>query len=167
MPLKSQLFRYALRILGNREEAEDVVAETLVRLWDRRDTIKPDSNTNAFAMKITRNLCLDKFRSKHYKNRGVNIDDVEYELKSERLTPEKYVEYENVKDLINEIIQDFPEKWRTVFQLRDIEGYTNDEVVNITGWEINIVKITLSRARKRIRETLINKYDYRFNERGN
>lgn len=167
MPLKNQMFRYAKRLIGNYEDAEEIVQEALIKMWQKRDSIKTDSNIAAFAMVVTRNLCLDKMRSKHYKHKGVNFDALEYDIRNDSISPELLAEYKDANELINKIISEFPEKWRTVIQLRDIEGFTNKEVAEMTGMEINVIKITLSRVRKRIRDILINKYNYDYNERKN
>ena len=60
LPLKNVLFRLALRITMNKEEAEDVVQDTLMKVWDRRDTLQDIDSIEAFSLTICRNIALDK-----------------------------------------------------------------------------------------------------------
>ena len=59
LPLKNVLFRLALRITMNKEEAEDVVQDTLMKVWDRRDTLQDIDSIEAFSLTICRNIALD------------------------------------------------------------------------------------------------------------
>ena len=62
LPLKNELFRMALRITMNREEAEDVVQETMMKVWRRREEWGQIDSMEAFCLTICRNLSLDKLR---------------------------------------------------------------------------------------------------------
>jgi len=67
IPLKHKLFRFAGSFLQRDADAEDVVQEVFIRLWTRRDKLDQYRSIEAFAMVITRNLCLDRIKSKAYK----------------------------------------------------------------------------------------------------
>ena len=69
MPYSSRLYRMAFRLMGNREEAEDMVQEVYVKLWGMRDELGKYNSIEALAIRITRNLCLDQLR-----RRKVNLD---------------------------------------------------------------------------------------------
>jgi len=69
--LKQGLFRYARRLLGNYEDAEDIVQEAFIKIWYKWDTLDI-SRINYYAYFITRNLCIDKLRSKQYRNKTVD-----------------------------------------------------------------------------------------------
>ncbi len=66
LPLKNKLFRLSLRMLGRVEEAEDSVQDAMVKLWTKKDELNKYSSIEAFAMTITKNLCLDRIRSKAF-----------------------------------------------------------------------------------------------------
>lgn len=160
--MKGKMFRLALRLLGNYEDAEEAVQESFIKIWQKRDTIRDDSNIEGYAMIILRNHCLDRFKSKHYKHRPSSVDDFEYMLDNHEVSLDKRMEYINAAELINDIISKLPERWQSIVRLRDIQGYSNSEVAEMLNIDENIVKVTLSRTRKKIREILINQYDYKY-----
>ncbi|MEO0779619.1 MAG: sigma factor, partial [Bacteroidota bacterium] len=65
LPIKNKLYRFSLRIVGNGPEAEDVVQEVMIKLWDQRDDWAKLQNIEAWSMRLTKNLSIDKLRSKH------------------------------------------------------------------------------------------------------
>ena len=73
LPLKNELFRLALRITLNREDAEDVVQETMIRVWNRRDQWEQIESIEAFCTTICRNLALDK--TKRASNQDASLDN--------------------------------------------------------------------------------------------
>ncbi len=164
LPMKNKMFRLAIKILGTREDAEEAVQETLIKIWQKRDNIKENSNLEGYAIIVARNHCLDKLKTSYHKHKAVDIENHEFYLDSRTISPQKDAEFKDAAHLIDLIMKDFPERWRMIVQLRDIEGYTNAEVADILGLEENVVKVTLSRTRKKLREILINKYKYNYNE---
>ncbi len=160
--MKSRLLRLAFRILNNREDAEEAVQEAFIKIWEKRSTINKDANIDGFATVVLRNICLDKFKSKHYKHKKSDIDDYSYILETSDVSPYKNAEYKDAAALIYKIIEELPEKARQIIQLRDIDGFSNPEVAQILGIDENVVKVTLSRTRKKIRDILINKYGYNY-----
>jgi RNA polymerase sigma factor (sigma-70 family) len=156
-PLKNKLYRFSKRILDDPEEAKDIVQEVFIKLWKKGDELKEYRSIEAFAMVTTRNLCLDKLKAKKYPSE--NIDKLRNEVESTG-----YEEKHDLSDMvqkIHHIIKTLPELQRTVIQLRDIEGYDFDEISGILAMNENAVRVNLSRARKKIREILVN---YKFYE---
>lgn len=160
--MKSRLYRLAYRILNNREDAEEAVQEAFIKIWEKRDQIRKDSNIDGFATIVLRNVCLDKFKSKHYKHKKSNIEDFAYSLENHDISPYKNAEFKDAAELVHRIIEDLPEKAQQIIKLRDIDGFSNSEVAEMLGIDENVVKVTLSRARKKIRDILINKYGYSY-----
>jgi len=76
-PVRHQLYRFAKRLLKNDMDAEDIVQETLVRLWERKEKLHEYRSAAAFAITITRNLCFDKIKSKGYRTNEVLENDIE------------------------------------------------------------------------------------------
>ena len=73
LPLKNELFRMALRITLNRDDAEDVVQETMMKVWNRREQWAQIESMEAFCMTICRNLALD--HQKRMENQNVSLED--------------------------------------------------------------------------------------------
>ena len=157
LPLKDALYRLALRITMNREEAEDVVQETLIKLWNRREQWDTIENMEAFAITICRNLSLDHLKSKE--NQHFSLDDtdslpseISTVFKSPSPTPFDYAVNQDNIALVHQIIVSLPEKQRSCIQLRDIEGKTYKEIAEILSISEEQVKVSIFRARQAIRE---------------
>lgn len=150
MPVKNKLFRLALSLLSNRQEAEDAVQEVYLKMWDMRSDLVKYKSTEALMVTITRNLCLDKLKSK--KNKAISLNHV-FNV-SEKNNPESKAEEMDMVDTIKQIMLQLPVQQKTIIHLRDIEGYGYEEIVKITGFELNYVRVNISRGRKKIRETI-------------
>ena len=67
LPLKNKLFRFALKMVHNVAEAEDIVQEVMIKIWDQRDSMSEIKNIEAWCVRLTKNLTFDKLKSKHSK----------------------------------------------------------------------------------------------------
>ncbi len=143
-------------MLNNREEAEDALQDVLAKLWQQSPKISQYASAEAFAMIITRNSCIDLIRKR--KNNIVDFD-TDF-LSSNEILPDKYMEQKDISELIRAVIDSLPEQQRMIIHLRDVEGYDNGEIADIAGVSVNNVKVNLSRARKKIRDILIERYKY-------
>jgi RNA polymerase sigma factor (sigma-70 family) len=151
LPLKDKLFRYAKSILSNADEARDVVQETLLKVWEKRDEMRNYQNLEAWCMTLTRNFSLQRFRDKNHHHTGL---DGLGEQKDQSNTSVQSLEWKDTLARIDEIVNGMPLKQKEVFQLRDIEGYAYQEISEITGYALNDVKVNLFRARQVIKEKL-------------
>ena len=156
LPLKNRMFRLSLNLLKNRDDAEDAVQEVFVKIWKKQEKITDLKNIEAFVMTVTRNFCLDKLKSKRNKHLTLN-EDIAKQTSS---TPYEYTEQADLVKKIKVIMQQLPEQQRTIVHLRDIEGYNFDEIMDITGWDLNYLRVNLSRGRKRIKESIIKLQHY-------
>lgn len=155
LPLKNRIYRISLRLLNNSEDAQDTVQEVFLKIWKMQDKLKNIKNLEAFTMTVTRNHCLDKLKSKGNKHLSLNEDITESEE-----TPLQNAENSDLISKVKKVIMGLPEQQKTLVHLRDIEGYDFDEIMNITGWDLNYVRVNLSRGRKRIKETIIKIQEY-------
>jgi RNA polymerase sigma factor (sigma-70 family) len=158
IPVKNKLFRFALRFLGNEEEAKDVVQEVFIRVWNGREQMNEVQNWEAWCMRITKNLSLDRVRSLNRKQ--TQPIEESYDVRQDSLTPHESAEIHESMQRINVLIAALPEKQRQVIHLRDVEGYTYNEICDILELDMNQVKVNLFRARNAVREKLtkINAY---------
>ncbi|MDL2322431.1 RNA polymerase sigma factor [Bacteroidales bacterium OttesenSCG-928-A17] len=150
VPLRQKLYSFALKMVGNEEEAEDIVQETFLKLWSNRNQLKEVKNPEGFAMQVCKNACIDKLRQQ--KNR---VDSGEFDLNAEHYTPYTYSEQKNATDLIRRIIEDLPGLQKNIIKMRDIEGYELEEIAEITGTLVTAVRANLSRARKKVRDEFV------------
>jgi len=160
-PLKSKLFRFAKRILDHTEEAEDVVQEVFIKLWNRRDKLDEYRSVEALAMITTKNLCLDRIKARRYPVE--NMDN--HRRFIENMPEELNADHSDLIYGIHQAIKLLPEQQQMIIQLRDIEGLEFGEIAEIVEMNENAIRVALSRARKRIRELLTKTkaYDYQGN----
>ncbi len=139
-------------------DAEDIVQEVFLRLWVRRESLAEYKSVEAFAMTITKNLCLDRMKSKDYKTEELTI----VHQQVSHATPYKKLELTDTYNRIQMIMNSLPEQQRMIIHLRDIEGFEFEEIEEIMNINLNTIRVNLSRARKRIKEILQNTYNYEF-----
>lgn len=158
LPLKDKLFRLALRITFNRAEAEDIVQDTMIRVWNRREEWSQLESIEAFCLTVCRNLAIDRSQLKEAQNEELNETNGDTQLDAS--DPYSRFVHDEQMDLIHRLISQLPEKQRTVMQLRDIEGKSYKEIADILGISEEQVKVNLFRARQRIKQqyTEINNY---------
>ena len=148
LPVKDRLYRLALHMLRSVPEAEDTLQDAMVKLWDRRLQLDSYRSVEALAVTITKNLCLDRLKSKKHKNQ---LDIQNMELDSGFVTPYKKVELSDSMKVMNRAFEALPDQQRLLVTLRDVEGLSYEEMSEQTGLEINNIRVGLSRARKKAR----------------
>jgi RNA polymerase sigma-70 factor (ECF subfamily) len=154
LPLKDKLFRLALRITSNREEAEDIVQDTLIKLWNQRDEWSAIQNMETYSMTVCRNLSLDTINKRERQN--ISLDETAHDQPDISRTQDEALIRQQQMDSIQAIIQQLPEKQRTIILLRDIEEKSYQEIADIMGINLSDVKVNLFRARQTVK-TKINK----------
>ncbi len=152
LPARNKLFRFALSFLSNREEAEDAVQEVYLKMWKMRDDLGKYKSPEALMVTITRNHCLDKLKTK--KNKAFTLNAGRDETPGENTHDQ--VEQTDMVSKVKQIIRHLPEQQKTIVHLRDVEGYAFEEITEITGYDLNYIRVNLSRGRKKIKETLLN-----------
>jgi len=156
MPFKDKVFRLAKRLLVSTEEAEDATQEILIKLWNNKTKFEDYKNVEAFSMTMTKNFCLNKLKSKQ----SQNLKIVHSNYQDHNVSLQKQVELNDSLSWVERIIEDLPEQQKLVIQLRDIEQYDFDEIGKMLDMNNTAVRVTLSRARKTIREKLTNAHSY-------
>ena len=159
LPLKNELFRLALRITLNRAEAEDVVQETMIKVWNRRDRWDEIESMEAFCLTICRNISLDKIKKAENQNQSLN-DEHDAPDRSYASNPEEQAEQRDKVLLIRRLLDNLPEKQRSAMQLRDFEGKSYKEIAGILAISEEQVKINIFRARQTIKQKFIETENY-------
>lgn len=151
---KRAVYNTAYRMMGSREDAEDVSQEAFVRMYNSLSKYNPEYKFITWAMKVTTNLCLDSLRKR--KGEMVSIDD-SFEIKDEKDTPEEeYIRKENQK-LVQDAIMKLPDKYREFLILFHQRNLSYQEIIDITGESLTIVKNRLYRARQMLKEELVSR----------
>ena len=150
LPLKDKLFRLALRITLNREEAEDIVQDTLIKVWNSRDKWQQIDSIEAYSLTVARNLSLD--RIKKMENQNGSLEDEKTERPDTTSNPSERMIQKDKLDIVKRMIDELPEKQRSCIQLRDIEGKAYKDIALILGITEEQVKINIFRARQTIKQ---------------
>ena len=158
LPMKNLLYRLALRITMNREEAEDIVQDTLIKVWNKRDDWDNIESIEAFSLTICRNLALD--RMKRAERQNASLDENQTERPDRARTPLELMEQRDRVETVRRLVDSLPEKQRSCMQLRDFEGKSYRDIANILGITEEQVKVNIFRARQTIKQKYQETEDY-------
>ncbi len=151
LPLSDRLYRLALRITMNKAEAEDVVQDTLLKVWECREDWNQINNLEAFAIATCRNRALDVV-----KRAGRDTENLDEMAHFSSQTPHEQLEAREEISLVRRLMDSLPEVQRTIMLLRDIEGKTYQEIAQTLEISETQVKVYLHRARTKIKEWITN-----------
>lgn len=154
LPVNLTLYRLAFRFLQSKEEAEDAVQEVFVKLWKMRDRLAEYRSLEALAITMTRNQCLDLLRKR---KRELKAEEPVADTRIADDNPEQLYEKNEAYHTIIGLINNLPDQFRMVMQLRDIDGYEYEEIAEKLGVNISTLRVNLSRGRKMVREQLTRK----------
>lgn len=151
LPLKNVLYRLALRITLRHEDAEDIVQDTLIKVWNKRDEWQDIESIEAYSLTVCRNLALDRIKRKDRQNES--LDDIQLDQgATAAINPYEQMLQKDRIELVRRIVNALPEKQRTCMQLRDFEGKTYKEIAAIMDISEDQVKINIFRARQAVKQ---------------
>ena len=157
LPLKDKLFRLALRITLDRAEAEDVVQDTMIRVWNKRDEWQQFESVEAYCLIVAKNLAIDRSQKKDAQNVELSPEMAE---EADTSGPyDRLVNNERMK-IIHRLIDELPEKQRLIMQLRDIEGESYKDIAKVLQLTEEQVKVNLFRARQKVKQRYIEIDEY-------
>jgi RNA polymerase sigma-70 factor (ECF subfamily) len=155
--LNRNLYGHAYRILRSQEEAEDAVQEVFIKMWNMGKKLDEYTNMAALGVTMTRNLCIDQIRKKkHFREEEIDNNFIK---NSDDASPHELMENKESENIVSHIIDQLPNIYKVVIVLREFEEMSYEEIAEKTRQNINTLRVTLSRARKMIREEF-NKYQY-------
>lgn len=149
LPLKDILYRLALRITQKHEEAQDIVQDTLMRVWSKRDELGDIKSIEAWCLTICRNLALDRIKS--HSNQNEPLEAVGMDAPDRDGTPYEQMLQRDRIELVRRMVNSLPEKQRSCMQLRDFEGRSYKEIAQILHISEDQVKVNIFRARQAIK----------------
>lgn len=161
---KDKLFNLCYWFLGDYHEANDAAQETFIKVYRSLKKFKFESTFSTWLYRIAVNTCKNRLKSSDYRQRKkmVRFDNPGasegsnpfIEIGDESRSPMIELEKKERLMLIKKAINSLPTEQKTVVALRDIEGLSYDEIVNITGFNLGTVKSRLARARLDLRKKL-------------
>lgn len=157
-----KVYTIAYRFMGNHEDASDLAQEAFLKAYQSINKFRGDSSFATWISRIVVNVCKDELR-KNKRNLQISLDEqvwleegtVEKQVKDTRPTPEQIYEQNELKDYLQSLISGLTPEYRMVIVLRDIQGYSYEEIAQILDCSLGTVKSRLNRARKLLREKII------------
>ena len=160
-----RIFRLALRITHDPNDAEEVLQEVFLTLVGKLDTFRQESKFSTWLYRVTTNASYMLIRSEKRKQENeLDIEDYKPYNESGKLEgiqvkdwsdrPDEALLSWESKEIIERAVNDLPLPYRVVFQLRDVEGLTNEEVAKVLGLSLPAVKSRVLRARLFLRDKL-------------
>ena len=151
LPMKDKLFRFAYRFLQDVQEAEDAVQDVMAGVWARRAEWPQWKSIPAYCMTATRNNCIDRLR----RRMKVLQEGDAGQLSSDDRDPYESVAVKETMRRIRGCIDALPPQQRYVIRLREMEGFSYNEIADALGMTLDQVKVNLFRGRSAIRKTII------------
>ncbi len=150
LPCHRQLYRMAFRLTGSREDAEDIVQETFMKMWNGRERLYEPTNPMAFCMATLKNVFIDSVRRKR-RDADSGISSDELTIASETDVGQQ-IESRDAADKVMELINLLPANQRDVMKMRDIADLPFEDIEAATGLSPGNIRTLLSRARKKVKE---------------
>ncbi|KXK57596.1 MAG: RNA polymerase sigma factor [Chlorobi bacterium] len=141
-----RVYAYCLKMLGQREAAEDIFQEVFIRVTRKRDHFK-SGNFSAWLFAIARNLCLNAIRDNVH---HVPIDDVH----ESAMAFQPAEEYDQSAEILKKAIEKLPNDLREALVLRVYNGFSYNEISEITNTKLATVKVRIFRAKQRLYDIL-------------
>jgi RNA polymerase sigma-70 factor (ECF subfamily) len=153
---RDRIYTFAYYHLGNREEAEDVSQEVLIRLWKNYQNIKAQG-VPAWITRVTRNACIDAIRKRKRYNKMVKAEeDVDSRPGSVPTGGGRQSILDKIefRDRLEKALAELDEPYRTIVILREIQEMTYEEISKMVEMPLNTVKVYLHRGRKALRDQM-------------
>ena len=153
---EGRMYAVALRMCGNREDAQDCLQEAMLRIYRAIVGFKGQSSFGTWVYRITMNTCLDELRRK--KNRqNTSLDsllDMGWSPSDDQNAPESHAMRAETRRALNAAIAELPEDMRAAVVLRDIQGFAYDDIARMLEINVGTIKSRISRGREKLREKL-------------
>ncbi len=151
-----KMYAVALRMCGNREDAQDCLQEAMIRVYRALSGFKGQSSFSTWVYRITMNSCLDEIRRR--KSRASTSLDAMLENgfapSDNGDTPEQSALRTEQRRLLERAIAQLPEDMRAAIVLRDIQGCSYDEIARTLNANVGTIKSRISRGREKLRAVL-------------
>ncbi len=162
---QTKVYRIALSVVKNQADAEDIAQEVFIRIYTSINNFKGTSSLSTWIYKITYNRALDFVKRNNRKLKTTKtLDDPEdtelLTISGEKFIPEKEFEDKQLKEDLIKALDDLPEDQRQLIELKDIHGFSYEEIMKITGLKDGTMKSRLNRARSSLRKMLQSKWNF-------
>lgn len=156
---ESKVFSLIYHMIKNENEIEDLAQEVFIRVYTNIKKFNGNSSLYTWIYKITTNLCIDYIKRKKeviYLDEKLKLEDneVEMQIPSDEKRQDELYEDKELKEKLEKCIDKLPEKQKAIIILRDIKGFSYEEIAYITGIKLGTVKSQINRARQKLKNML-------------
>ena len=155
---RDRLINFVYPFLGDFEQAEDVVQETMLKLYEKKHYYREIAKFSTWIYTIARNLANTELRKKKRRKTTyisrMTKDDRQYDIPAVQADLNQNLQNEFIRDRIHAAIKELPEHFKTVIILRDIQELSYDDISNIVGVPLGTVKSRINRARLQLQAEL-------------
>ncbi len=155
---KDRLLNFVFRYLNSYEQSEDVVQDTLMKLYTSAHMYREIAKFSTWIFTIAANLAKSELRRQKRRRvisiHSMGFDDKEYEIPSEDYSPEKETTSNYGEKQIQQAIDTLPDQFKTVIILREVQQLSYEEISQILGISIGTVKSRINRGRLRLQKML-------------
>jgi RNA polymerase sigma-70 factor (ECF subfamily) len=150
LPYHAKLYRVAFRLMGNTQDAEDMVQEAYLKLWKKRNELPNNiESMEAYCSTLVKNICYDALRISQLDEDGRSPEEISIPG-SHNIAAE--IEIKEEANQVMKLISQLPEQQQLIIQMRDVDDRSYEEIEEATGLSPINIRVLLSRARKKIRE---------------
>lgn len=155
----SKLFRFTYLTCGQREDAEEVAQETLLKVFENLHQLREPEHIRAWIFRIARNICNTKHRKSLFApSRELSLEELHPNHRDEiadwKMLPDEAAIQSELNQVLRAAIQELPDMYRSVLLLRDAEGMSTRETAHVLDIAEDAVKMRLHRARLAVRKTM-------------
>lgn len=147
-----RLYEFSRSFLKQEQDIDDILQEVFIRIWQNRKKIKDPATFNSYIFTITRNLLLNKLRS------HLNNDKLKDEIRRLSITKEfenlDLLQYQDLKNRVEEIVKELPERQKEIFVLSRTEGLSHKEIADKLQITTKTVEYHISLAIKTLKVKL-------------
>jgi len=157
------LYFHILKMVKDREQVEDLVQEAFVKAFDNLNTYSTNYAFSTWLYRIATNNTIDYLRKKKLKTLSIDKPmktkdgEMEMQLPDESASTDRNIIKKQRKKIVQNAIEDLPEKYRKVIELRHMEEKTYKEISDILGKPLGTVKAHIFRARELLYKALKDK----------
>tara|TARA_B100000945_G_scaffold171328_1_gene137245 strand:- start:597 stop:1184 length:588 start_codon:yes stop_codon:yes gene_type:complete len=155
---RDRLINFVYPFFGDFEQAEDVVQETMLKLYEKKHYYREIAKFSTWIYTIARNLANTELRKKKRRKTTyisrMTKDDHQYDIPAVQADLNQNLQNEFIRDRIHAAIKELPEHFKTVIILRDIQELSYDDISNIVGVPLGTVKSRINRARLQLQAEL-------------
>lgn len=159
---QKKVYNTTYRMMGNHEDANDLAQEAFLRVYRNLKRFQGKASFSTWLFTITSNICRDELRKRQRRLKTHSLSDpiqvkdgeIERDIPDNSMTPEEHSINQELRDQIQTVLDDLPSEQKEVIVLRELQGFSYEEISEITDVAIGTVKSRISRARRNMRTEL-------------